>query len=110
MFAIEYAPGTVADDDEEGIKMLVNPDTYTLLLRLLDLNAARTDSANSGDIEPGWKSSYLLPLGHISMKDIGSLTRSSGCIVCGQKGSNVCSGCKLVSYCCKGERTCNSFR
>ena len=93
VFAVDFLPGTTSDDDEEGLKRLVNSDTYALLLGVLEHNAKRTRSTKT---TPDWKASYLLPLGQISMKDIGSLTKDSGCNVCGEKAANKCASCHLV--------------
>lgn len=38
------------------------------------------------------------------MKDIGALTKDTGCVVCGKKGASMCSGCHKVAYCGKGAR------
>lgn len=102
IFSVDFAPGACSDDDEEGLKLLVLPHTYSLFLKVLELNATRTDTSNQESLESGWKSSYILPLGPISMIDIGSLSKNSGCVVCGKKATNVCAGCKYVSYCGKG--------
>ncbi|KAI5121768.1 hypothetical protein M0805_009579 [Coniferiporia weirii] len=102
LIAVEFTRGVVADDDEEGVKIINTPEAHTLLVKLLELNASHTQVPQS---EKGTTNratlSYILPLGPLSMKEIGSLTKDVGCAVCGEKMKSVCSGCHSVSYCSK---------
>lgn len=41
LFAVNYRLGKVADDDEEGLKVICNSESITLLLKPLELNAKR---------------------------------------------------------------------
>jgi hypothetical protein len=53
-------------------------------------------------------SSFVLPLCPIGMHDLGSLTKDSGCEVCGKKNISRCAQCLAVSYCSECEFS-NSF-
>ncbi|KAH8112461.1 hypothetical protein DFH11DRAFT_493727 [Phellopilus nigrolimitatus] len=99
LMAVEYKRGKVEDDDEEGAKMINSPEAHTLVVKLLELNATHLPQQSRDASLPIL--SFLLPLGPLSMKDIGSLTKDVGCIVCGAASTSKCSGCQLVSYCGK---------
>jgi len=83
------------------------PLERSMLSRLLILNSKRI----STDYEPHRRTnedsfclSFLLPLGPISMQDLGKLTNNSGCAVCGdtRKSLRRCGSCQSIFYCSKG--------
>jgi hypothetical protein len=47
----------------------------------------------------GLKASFALPLGPLSLRDIGKLTTNLGCEVCGKTNISRCVQCLSVSYC-----------
>ena len=84
------------------------PLERSMLSKLLLLNSKRL----SADYQPKrrkneepFRLSFLIPLGPISMKDLGKLTNNSGCAVCGdtRKSLRRCGDCQSISYCSQGE-------
>jgi len=71
------------------------------MVKLLELNATHLPQPKQEPNASEPISSFLLPLGPLSMKDIGSLTKDVGCVICGKAGAAKCSGCQTVSYCGK---------
>lgn len=98
--------GTAASDDYGDYdEAILDPGAYALLLKLLERNAERTNQRGKGSDNDTslFEASYLLPLGCISMDDIGSLIKDAGCVVCGDMTINMCSSCISVYYCGIGE-------
>ena len=79
------------------------------LLKLFELNARRLHPKYQELVKqdttrmPGYKASFVLPLGPISLRGLGKLTRDPGCDVCGKKGVRQCTQCLSASYCGKGK-------
>ncbi|KDQ21035.1 hypothetical protein BOTBODRAFT_142402 [Botryobasidium botryosum FD-172 SS1] len=101
LLEVRYKCGTVEDDDEEGVKLIHDPGMHTLMVKLLELNSTHLPEPKQGPKENEPMSSFLLPIGPLTMKDIGSLTKDVGCIVCGRTVVSKCSSCQTVSYCGK---------
>ncbi|TFK19415.1 hypothetical protein FA15DRAFT_674468 [Coprinopsis marcescibilis] len=95
---------------DSGVQFAVSVRTTELerkvMLKLLHSNAKKLDP----DFKPPgmaakytkkqWKLSFVLPLGPITMAELGKLTDLSGCEVCGStKGTSRCSSCLSVLYC-----------
>jgi hypothetical protein len=79
-----------------------------MLVKLLLLNSKRLSSDYSPERrknEESFRLSFLLPLGPISMQDLGRLTNTSGCAVCGDSHKTLrrCGNCQTISYCSQGE-------
>ncbi|KDR80994.1 hypothetical protein GALMADRAFT_61129 [Galerina marginata CBS 339.88] len=73
------------------------------MLKLFRMNTKRL----TGDFYPedskarsqGLKPSFLLPLGPLTMREMGKLTTDTGCEVCGKKNISRCLQCLSVAYC-----------
>ncbi|KAJ8076759.1 hypothetical protein AAF712_000381 [Marasmius tenuissimus] len=77
-------------------------EAQKLLLTFLHMNAKRLPSKYRparGAFETQFIPSFILPIGPISQQDTGSLTKSAGCVVCGNKTTKKCSACLSVDYC-----------
>ncbi|KAL0570765.1 hypothetical protein V5O48_011193 [Marasmius crinis-equi] len=86
-----------------GFPQIVStPAEQNLLLTILNANSKRL-SADYAPVkrasEKTFMTSFLLPIGPLSQKDIGKLSNYSGCVVCGKKTVSKCSGCLSVEYC-----------
>lgn len=80
------------------------------LLKLFHLNSKRLApdfypaKEKDADRKLGLKTTFVLPLGAISMLDMGKLTENVGCEVCGNTTKiSRCRQCLSVSYCGTGE-------
>ena len=99
----------VADKMTNNIKcgqITLDVKAQKLLLMFLNMNAKRIPSKYRparGPFESQFIASFILPIGPISQRDTGSLTKSAGCVVCGKKASNKCSACLSVEYCSRGQ-------
>jgi hypothetical protein len=88
--------------------MSTTPLERDMLAKLLLLNSKRLSSDYNPERqknEDSFRLSFLLPLGPISMQDLGKLTNNSGCAVCGDthKPLRRCADCQSISYCSQGE-------
>lgn len=75
-----------------------------LILKLLALNSKYLSNDYKPDrepAEPAYKLSFFLPVGPLSLEDIGKLNADTGCALCGRRTSSRCSQCQSVSYCGK---------
>ncbi|KZS94838.1 hypothetical protein SISNIDRAFT_484370 [Sistotremastrum niveocremeum HHB9708] len=73
-----------------------------LLMRLLSQNSLLVPSSNRvvrQSYENGFRVSCVMPIGPLSMKDLGALNAEMGCEVCGDKGRLRCPRCESVIYC-----------
>ena len=80
------------------------------MLRLFHLNSKRLSSEGYTICEHetskfGFRTSFVLPLGPLSMLERGRLTNNSGCEVCGNINISRCNQCLSVAYCSKGSFT-----
>ncbi|KAF8159212.1 hypothetical protein B0H34DRAFT_702485 [Crassisporium funariophilum] len=77
------------------------------LLKLFEANAKRLHPRHQAINDEGqarllgFKSSFVLPLCPINMRDLGKLTHNPGCDVCGKKNIRRCVQCLSASYCGK---------
>lgn len=83
-----------------------------LLLAILNLNARRLSpnySIKRKQTEAPFLLSFLLPVSPISQRDVGKLTKHTGCFVCGKKTTSKCSLCLSVEYCGTSMPLCLDF-
>ncbi|KAL5500853.1 hypothetical protein ACEPAH_9240 [Sanghuangporus vaninii] len=97
--AAEYNLGRTRDDDKEGIKMLNSPGGHAMFQKLLEVNATHSSEDRSRTGITGMTPSYLLPLHPLNHRDIGSLCKDVGCIICGNPSAAHCSRCRSIPYC-----------
>jgi hypothetical protein len=98
MFVGQKAVGNVSTSELER----------DMLLKLLYSNSKRLSADYKPErleYEDTFQSSFILPLGPISMHDLGKLTNNTGCAVCGdvRKALMRCADCQSISYCSRGE-------
>lgn len=87
-------------------QITATPQEQTLLLTLLAINSKRLSSdykPKRTRYEKSFKVSFLIPVGPLSQQDVGKLTNTSGCAVCGKKTASKCSGCLSAEYCGEGQ-------
>lgn len=76
------------------------------MLRLFHLNSKRLSSGYTipkhDTRKFGFRTSFVLPLGPLSMLERGKLTNNIGCEVCGNINISRCNQCLSVAYCSKG--------
>lgn len=93
---------------ESVMKINATPGEQSLLLTVLEMNAKRLSSEyqpKRGHNETDFKSSFLIPMGPLSQRDIGKATNTSGCAVCGKRTTSKCTGCLSAEYCGRGTVT-----
>ncbi|KAJ3720026.1 hypothetical protein C8R42DRAFT_710715 [Lentinula raphanica] len=105
-------------------QIVATAEEQKLLLAILNANARRLSSTysvkrHSSGLESAFALSFLLPVGPINQYDMGKLTHSSGCVVCGKKTNSKCSRCRAMEYCgvecqrahwSEHKPTCNSLQ
>jgi hypothetical protein len=97
------------DSDTLGVSRAWTTELERLtILKLLHLNRRRLSSdyhPTDKKIESkyGLKASFALPLGPLSLRDIGKLTTNLGCEVCGNTNISRCVQCRSVAYCGTGK-------
>lgn len=73
-----------------------------MLLKLLRSNSKRISPSYKPPRRPCEKKhrlSFIIPPMPILMRDLGTLTNDTGCIICGEPTSSRCAQCQSVSYC-----------
>ncbi|PPQ82019.1 hypothetical protein CVT24_009878 [Panaeolus cyanescens] len=74
-----------------------------VLLALWDHNGNRLATVHHKKVARkagDYKASFVLPLGSIGMRELGSLSKNTGCVICGQANSPLrCDKCLSVIYC-----------
>ena len=101
------------DSDTLGVSRAWTTELERLtILKLLYLNRKRLSAEyhpTDKKIESkyGLKASFALPLGPLSLRDIGRLTTNLGCEVCGSTNISRCVQCRSVAYC--GKSKCSIF-
>ncbi|KAF9038698.1 hypothetical protein BJ165DRAFT_1531754 [Panaeolus papilionaceus] len=100
--------------DHNALELITPPSRYSptvviselerkVLLALWDHNSQRltVDHRKKAARKPGnFKASFVLPLGSIGMRELGSLSKNTGCVVCGQPHARArCDKCLSVVYC-----------
>ncbi|KAL0570768.1 hypothetical protein V5O48_011196 [Marasmius crinis-equi] len=97
--------GWIADNMRSGrglAEITMSVGAQKLFLVFLRLNAKRLASIYHPPRRPFenlFIPSFIIPVGPITQQDTGSLTKSAGCVVCGNKSSKKCSACLSVEYC-----------
>lgn len=76
-----------------------------LLRKLLEHNSTCISSTYAPDrrkYENDFKVSFMVPTGPLSGEDIGRITKTTGCELCGKRAPHKCSRCKTANYCSAG--------
>ena len=77
-----------------------------LLLRLLKQNSKRLISSYNPPrldrTEKPFTLSFLIPVGPLGEKEMGSFNKNDGCSVCGEPARSKCSRCNAIRYCSQG--------
>lgn len=92
------------DDDPTVVNMSYLE--HHAMLKLFHHNASRLHSKHQESdkvTKPHFQASFVLPLCPIGMRNLGSLTKDSGCELCGKKNISRCAQCLAVSYCSRGK-------
>ena len=100
IITVEYEYGLRENANGGGMKILLSSGGYVMLRNLLEINGTRAGKRSTAGATT---TSYFLPLTPLSSVAIGSLSKDTGCIVCGNSTKSVCSACHSVSYCSRGE-------
>ncbi|KII86097.1 hypothetical protein PLICRDRAFT_31577 [Plicaturopsis crispa FD-325 SS-3] len=88
-------PGPVA-------ALTTTPMERSVLWKFIQKNAKRVASNYKPrrlSREKAFTPSFLLPIGPLSMQDIGKLTNNPGCAVCGKSVTSRCTQCMSIAYC-----------
>ncbi|KAF8515636.1 hypothetical protein JB92DRAFT_3142781 [Gautieria morchelliformis] len=74
-----------------------------LLLRLLKQNSVRLVSSYNPTLldstEWPFTLSFIIPVGPLGEREMGSFNKNDGCSVCGEPAKNKCSRCTAIRYC-----------
>ncbi|KAG7091272.1 hypothetical protein E1B28_010322 [Marasmius oreades] len=86
----------------QSIQITAPVEVQKLFLAFLHLNSKRISPSyrpTRRAYESHFVPSFIIPIGPISSMEIGSLTKSAGCVLCGKKTFKKCSGCLAADYC-----------
>ncbi|KAG6891133.1 hypothetical protein C0992_010428 [Termitomyces sp. T32_za158] len=115
LYKVVHSPSGVELSDHlggvvfRGLPGIVAVSTTQLerkyLLKLFAMNSKRLSTnykPRRQKDEAEHRLTFVLPLGPLSMRDLGKLNNTPGCELCGKKMKSRCTQCLSVSYCGKG--------